>query len=122
MADEIKVTISATITNGFFKDTFSPGQDSITQVVAGGHSSVMSVSTTAENISFGDVATPGYAFFQNIDATNYVHIGIASTGGINAFCKLLAGECATLRLTTGSTFMAEADTLPVKMFYKCWEA
>ena len=39
----------------------------------------------------------GYAFFRNIDATNYVEIGVQISTVFYAFAKLKAGEVAVVR-------------------------
>ena len=120
MANEISLTISASLTNGSLKDSFQPGAVSVTQTTARIHGSVVSAATTAEVLVLGDITDVGYAFFRNLDATNYVHIGVGTTGGIAALVKLAAGQICCMPLTTGSTFMVEADTSPVDLFMKLW--
>lgn len=120
MANEITLTISGTLTNGNLKDQFQPGAVQITQAVARIHSSVVNAATTAEALVLGDITDVGYAFFRNLDATNFVHIGVGTTGGIAPMVKLLAGQMCTMPLTTSSTFMVEADTSPVELLMKLW--
>jgi hypothetical protein len=71
---------------------------------------VQNIGTSTEQITFGDVSTPGYAFFKNLDPTNFVMIGLttAVTSG-NAMLKLLPGECA-LCPTRQTVIYAIADT------------
>lgn len=120
MANEISITISGSLTNGNLKDSFTPGQIQVTQTTARIHSSVVAAATTAEVLVLGDITDVGYAFFRNLDATNWVHIGVGTTGGIAPMVKLLAGQPCLMPLTTGSTFMVEADTSPVELFMKLW--
>lgn len=60
------------------------------------------------------VATAGYAYFRNLDATNFVEIGVQVAGTFYPLIKLLAGEVAVLRLAT-VTFYARADTGTVNL-------
>ena len=120
MANEISLTISASLTNGNLKDTFSPGQIQVTQTTPRLHNSVVAAATTAEVLVLGDITDVGYAFFRNLDATNFVHIGVGTTGGIAALVKLMAGQVCCMPLTTGSTFMVEADTSPVELRMTLW--
>lgn len=119
MADEIKVKLSIQVANGTFKERFDPDQmlidQSTTVTMAAG---CISVSTTAETIGLGDVTNPGVAWFTNLDPSNYVLLGSGTTGGIgNGFMRILAGESWVVRLTTGTTYLAEADTSPVQLRY-----
>lgn len=53
------------------------------------------IGTSTEALAYGDVNSPGYFFVKNLDATNFVRIGLvtAVTSG-NAFITLLPGEFA----------------------------
>lgn len=73
------------------------------------------VGTAAENIAFpSDIATLGYCYMRNQDATNYVQLGVDSSGFV-AFGRLKPGEVAELRLEPGATFQAKANTAPVSL-------
>lgn len=120
MANEITITISGSLTNGNLKDSFTPGQIQVTQTTARMHGSVVNAATTAEILVLGDITDVGYAFFRNLDGTNWVHIGVGTTGGIAPLVKLLAGQICCMPLTTGSTFMVEADTSPVDLRMTLW--
>lgn len=76
---------------------------------------VQSIGFAAEEaILLGDVASGGYCFFQNMDATNFVSLR-QGTGTTN-FVKLLAGEWACFRLSADSTApFAIADTAAVNL-------
>lgn len=70
---------------------------------------VQSVGTSEEAILLGDVATGGYWFVQNMDATNFVELRAAT--GATDFIKLLAGEWAIFRTSAdASAPYAIADT------------
>lgn len=69
-----------------------------------------------------DVGTAGWAFFRNLDATNFVQIGVDVGGTFYPLAKLLPGETAgPLRLATTSVY-AQADTAAVDLFYLILEA
>ena len=118
MADEIKFLCNVDITNGPLKWKFNPGQQTIDQTTTvtrtGG---VIQVSTTAEAIGLGDVTSPGLSVFQNLDPANYVLLGTHSTAGFSAFARIDAGESYIIKLTSGSSYQAEADTSPIQMSY-----
>lgn len=67
------------------------------------------ISTSEEALTLGEVTSPGWAFFINRDATNFVNLKVATSGAI--FAKLLPGEFACLRLGSGAQApYAIADT------------
>lgn len=114
MAGTLQVNISGTLTNGSYKETFNPGAKTIVQDTLGSHAPVQTIGTSEETVGVGDVGTLGWAFFQNLDTTNYVTIGPDSTGMV-AFIRLEAGESCALRLSPGITIKAQANTAPVKL-------
>jgi hypothetical protein len=75
---------------------------------------VSDIGTTEEAIPLGDVATPGYSFFQNLDATNYVEIGIVVSTVFYPVLKLLPGEAQCFRFSTNPPY-AKAHTASVKL-------
>ena len=120
MANEISLTIIGTITNGNFKDEFRPGGISVTQTTLFAAGGVQSIGTTEEALAVGDVATLGYAFFRNVDATNFVTIGTYVSAVYYPAMKLKAGEAICVRLDSTKTYYAKADTAAVKLLYKIW--
>lgn len=62
---------------------------------------VQNVGTSEEQLDFGDVATPGYCFLRNLDATNYVEIRPAT--GVADLIRLNAGEIALFRFAHDCT-------------------
>jgi hypothetical protein len=61
-----------------------------------------------EAIVLTDISTYGYAEFTNLDATNFVQIGIDETGTFHPLVKLEAGQSARLWLSEAP--YAQADT------------
>jgi hypothetical protein len=73
-----------------------------------------------EAIALGSVATPGWAYFKNVDATNYIQLGTDSSGAFIAFAKLKPGEFCILRLATAAPY-AKANTAAVKLTYEIYD-
>jgi len=115
MADTISLglALGLTTTNGTTR--LAPATKSITMVGAQYHRSVQIVGTTTEELALGDVATPGYLACTNLDATNFVQIGLATpVDAGNAFAKLLPGESCLIP-TRQTTIYALADTANVNL-------
>lgn len=68
-----------------------------------------SIGTTYELLTMGDVATAGYGFLKNIDATNYVEVGIVTGATFYPLLKLLPGEIAAVRFAIIAIY-AKANT------------
>ena len=122
MANEIKLSITASLTNGYLSDTFNTGQLSITQTTQGAHTPVVTVGTSEEDLSTGDIGTLGYMLLRNLDSSNYVTYGPKSGGAMVAFGRIKAGEAAVIRLEPGITLRWQANTAAVKVLTKLWEA
>lgn len=118
MASEITVQVSlkATKTNlvvpKFGGTAFQPTMTG-TNVTAG----CQAIGFAAhETIPVTDVGTPGWAYFKNTDATNFVQIGTDVAAAFVPFVKLLANEECVLRLGTTAPY-AKADTASVDLQY-----
>lgn len=102
--------VSIGTAGGAISSVASPA--AITQVGTNSIGNVQNIGTTTEQIIYGDVTTIGYLMIQNLDATNFVSIGLATpvtTGPGNAFAKLLPGEFLIIP-TRQTTVYALADT------------
>lgn len=73
---------------------------------------VVNVGTSEETIDLDDVSSPGYAYFKNLDGTNFVQLG-ASTGVY--FARINADKGAIIPLDSGVTIYAKADTAAVDL-------
>lgn len=113
MASELVLQIKAQYTKGSaaFSRTINKTLD-----VAGTalQHAVQNIGTSEETLALGDVSPSGYAIFYNLDATNYVEVGKATT--VYAL-KLKPGEFAMLRLDAWSTIYAKANTAAVDLEY-----
>jgi hypothetical protein len=118
MANEITLTQQLTVANGTLRRTFAPARQQITQasaLVAGG---VQNIGTTYEAVSLGAIAANGVSHFTNLDATNYVEIGVEVSSAFYPLVRLNAGESYTFRLAQGVTIFARANTAAVNLDYE----
>lgn len=120
MADEFTLNINGQINKSPMFELLQ-GAYSIDVSAIGLASGIQVVGTSAEAVVTTDVSTFGWAFFQNMDATNFLLIGPDNGGTMIDFVKLKPGEPAVLRLKPGITIKAKADTLACKMLYKIFE-
>lgn len=79
------------------------------------------IGTTHETISVGDVGTEGWAWFKNLDSTNYVEIGVDVAASFYGVIRLNAGEWCVARLSD-QTYYARANTANVTLGYVILEA
>jgi hypothetical protein len=90
------------------------------QNAQGANAEVVSVPTTATSFSFANLTTYGWGYFQNLDTTNFVQLGLDVSGTFTPFCKLKPGEVALFRLNPGMAFQMQADTAAVFVNYVVW--
>lgn len=121
MASEIKLTISGTIAKGSFKDSITGETFNITQTGNGSHSPVVSVGTSEEDLTVGDVTTLGWLYLKNLDAANFIQWGPKSAGSMVAVGRLKAGEFVLLRLEPGITIRWIANTAAVNVQVKLYQ-
>lgn len=93
----------------------SSGQPS-TRTLAGNHRVWMSqiIGTDAEPVNYVDV-TPGIIKIRNMDATNYIQLGLTDNAGTleDIFARILPGDECYLPVEPGTPIYAQADTAPV---------
>ncbi len=114
MADEISLIVDMSLSNGDLEHDYRPSTFTITQSAARFEDKVLDIGTSAETVAFGDIATKGYVFLQNLDSTNYVTFGPDSTGQVT-IGRLNAGEFAMFRADNSTTIKATADTATCKV-------
>lgn len=117
MANEISLTIKGRVTNGSFKQEWSFGQLSIDQAAVGAAAGVQAVGTSAEDLTTGDVSTPGYLFLYNLDSTNYVEVGKTVSASFEELIKLEAGEMCCFRVAASTTIRLQANTASCNVQY-----
>jgi hypothetical protein len=118
MANEINLQFTGQLNNGGLVDSIAEN-DQITQSVAGKFDRVFDITTSDAALTIS-ITTLGYARFTNLDATNYVKIGPESGGALIPFGKLKPGETGVIRLMTGITVRAQADTATCKVRVQVW--
>jgi len=69
-----------------------------------------------EALAMGEVASAGWAYFKNCDATNFVQIGFDDTGAFVSFITLYPGQWAVCPLGVNAPY-AQADTAAVILDY-----
>lgn len=113
MANELALSVSLAYNKGFasLARTIS-GSITVSGTAYTYH--VQNIGTAEETLVLGDVTPTGYALFRNLDATNFVELGKATTVYV---LKLKAGEWAVLRLDSWSTIYAKANTAAVDLEY-----
>jgi hypothetical protein len=79
MANEITLNVRLQLSNGALLDDNNPGRIQVNQTTQRKYSVVVSVGTTEESVTFTDISTPGVCYLRNLDATNYVQWGPATT-------------------------------------------
>jgi hypothetical protein len=123
MASEITTRVQLTATKG----SLSVKRDSGSTVIdmSGTHKAAgaMDIPTTAGGtaIPLGSVSTAGLSYFRNLDATNYLTIGVVVSATFYPLVKLKAGESCLLRLGTNAPY-ALANTATCVLEYEVLEA
>lgn len=121
MASEITVTESLGVKTGYLDDspaivTRKFNLSATPPVMAGG---IHSIGTTHEALPMGDVSTAGWAHFENLDATNFVQVGVDVAATFYPFLKLKPGERGLGRLGTNAPYV-KADTAAVKLKWRIY--
>lgn len=110
MANEITLTAGLSIIKNGASVSGAISGLRISQTGNNSIGNIQNVGTTTEQLSFGDVTTPGYLFVKNLDATNFVLVSLATPAiSGTSFAKLLPGEAFVIP-TRQTTVYAIADT------------
>jgi len=114
------IRVSALIQNDTTGQTTGKSGVEITTAAENEDSGSYDITTTERNISFpADIGTPGYLYLENMDATNYVQVGFATTVYP---LRLVANDVALIPLNTGETDLyLKADTATCRVTYKVLE-
>ena len=118
MAQEIRATAGITLQNGNLQVSRSVSNFPADQSGVGLQYGVQHVPTSPTALDMGNIGTAGWAFFRNLDSTNFIQIG---TTGFVPFVTLLPGEVAVMRLATSAPY-AQSDTAAVDLEYLILEA
>lgn len=114
MANEITVTAKLVCVNGAASFKHEPLQFTVDQSTKGGSAGIQTIGTSAEALDVTDVAAVGWAFFTNVDTTNFVQIGPYVSATFYPLVKLKPGKSCVLPLDPTHPVYAKADTAPIK--------
>jgi len=122
MAGVIQIQLGLSLTNGNLKVNV-PTQN-VSLVQAGSHSgaAVVDVTTTAAALVFpSGIATAGYGYFQNLDPTNYLQLGVEVSSTFYPLVQIPPLGVALIPLAT-LTVYAKANTATCQLLYNLLEA
>lgn len=99
-----------------------PGVIQFDQTGSGVYQQTLSIGTTAEDVSFGDIA-PGLVILVNLDDTNYVDFGMSDAGTLKTLGRLYPGDRvpAMFMLGPGQTLRMQANTGACNVHVTAWE-
>lgn len=117
MANEIKVALVVSHTKTPKQGHTPPNQIQEDQTGTGAFNNTVSIGTSEEDVSFGDVS-PGLVLLYNLDTTNFVEWGAKDGGGnMQAIGRLLPADSSNnpsipgmFYLNSGKTLRMKADT------------
>jgi hypothetical protein len=123
MADEIQISTTMTVREGNIN--WTPGATSFTATLTAAAparaSGIASIGTTHEAIPLGDVATLGMARLKNVDATNYIEIGVVVSATFYPVVRINTNESCVFRLAQGITPYARANTAAARLEYDIFD-
>ena len=114
MADEATVTTSLQFVKGSVSTKLSDSASTFDVAGTRYIRNVQNVGTSEEALDMGDITDPGWSYFKNIDATNYVEIRAAT--GDTAFIRLKPGEHQCFRMVATAPFVI-ANTSAIDLLY-----
>lgn len=118
MSSEITVTASLSYTKSAVTESAvarSVSNLSFNQTGSGYQQGTLSIATSATVIPLGGITAPHWAYFLNMDTTNFIKIRNGASGA--DLIKLRAGECAFVPLLDTATPYAIADTATCLLEY-----
>ena len=124
MANTVSINVSLSFRAGSLTDQFTAnGTFAVTTAAPSKAAGAPSIPTTAGGtaLGLGSLTTPGWMFAKNLDATNYVDLGLVTGGTFYPFARLLPGEAAVLRLGLSAPY-ARANTAAVLLEYELYDA
>jgi hypothetical protein len=123
MANEINLALALRLQKGYLLENFQiSGSYTLAAALPVKASGIASIGNAAhEAIPMQDVATYGFALFRNLDATNYVEVGVDVSAAFVAFARILPGEAALVRLGTLAPY-AKANAAAVRLQYDIFDA
>lgn len=120
MANEITVNARLACDNCVQASTIGATDLQFTQSTARRSAGVQAVGTaTHEAVSIhSDISSKGWAFFRNLDSTNYVELGVDVSSTFYPVIRLEALEVGLFRISPSITLYAKANTASVELEYE----
>jgi hypothetical protein len=119
MANEIRVNFQLNVDKGNFSDSFSLNSALYNQTgTGGGNPGTVSIGTTEETVAFSELGTEGWLVMRNLDPTNYVQWGFATTayGG-----RISPGGFAVFEMEPSVTLYMKANSAACLVQIKGYE-
>jgi hypothetical protein len=121
MSSEISLGVNLVVNNpssgGGYRSLIQQS-GTFTQASLGECGQVQSVPTTITDLVITSLTTAGFAYFQNLDSTNYIQIGLDQSGTLASFIRLQPGEFAVLRLEPGINLAAKSHTAACVLWWQ----
>ena len=118
MADEITLSASLSVTKGA-ANTVTLASSGLTVTLAGTKwfHHIQNIGTSEEALDMGSITAPGWAYFKNLNDTDYVELRPGT--GVVDMIRLNAGEFALFRLAedvTAPFAIANSNTVNLEYF------
>ena len=114
MSDEIKASLTLSVSNGNYSERFASSGVSVDQTTQAGAGAVVTVGTAVQTLSLGNVTAAGYAAFRNLATqtagTHAVFIGRYDGTNNQEVLELQRGMAAVLPLAETVTIGLRAVT------------
>ena len=119
MANEISITIAASVPNGSFRDTFKPGTKRFDQAAAGGAGDTVSLSSDSTSLAFGGVAgAVGWMMLTNLSTS--IDIIIGPTTAID-FLRLPPSSSHVFHSVSNTTLTARTTASTASLQFKAFQ-
>ena len=112
MANEKTVSITLSVKNGDLDRTSKVNNLKLDQTNARAASDTQTVGTTEELLAVGDLTTPAECYLRNLDATNFVTVGVKPASTYYPVFRLKANSKMPLcgLIESGVSLYVKADT------------
>ena len=120
MAGSIRYSMNMALSNGTLTDAYNTSgltASQTTGLMVRNVQTLLVASAQGDLLDLGGIITPGMASFANLDALNFVEIGIRVGGVFYPFLKLLAGQQSGPMFLGATAIYARANTANVQLFY-----
>lgn len=115
MANSYRLLVQAVLNDGTRTYTFTPAVITEVPTTAGEFGGRLLIGTSAEALSFGDIASPKRVHLENLHDTNTVDFGYNNAGTVGPF-QLAPGDVNVVSVKSGDTiyFKASGASTPIR--------